>query len=128
MVSPMSRQEAPSFKAGRFTHQMGLQNKWFDAIENGYKVFELRLLDDKRQKIRVGDIIEFTAKDGRKTTRRVCALASAQTFADLFKVIPFNLAACPDVKFQEEMLSIMEEFYPVEKQEQLGVVAIGLTK
>ena len=39
-------------------HEMGLRPKYFDYIKNGTKRIELRLFDEKRQKIRLGDIIE----------------------------------------------------------------------
>ena len=39
-------------------HEMGLQSKYFDYIKNDTKRIELRLFDEKRQKIRLGDIIE----------------------------------------------------------------------
>ena len=39
-------------------HQMSLQSKYFDYIKKGTKRKELRLFDEKRQKIRLGDIIE----------------------------------------------------------------------
>ena len=45
-------------------HEMGLQPKYFDYIKNGTKRIELRLFDEKRQRIRLGDIIEFTNPDG----------------------------------------------------------------
>lgn len=106
---------------------MGLQNKWFDAIVDGYKVFELRLFDEKRRKIKPGDVIIFTSKDGRELVCRVRGLVLSDTFKNLFEIIPYFKAACPNVKSQEEMLSIMEQFYPLEKQKKVGVVAINLS-
>ena len=40
-------------------HNMKLYQSPFDNISNGSKTIELRLNDEKRQKINVGDIIEF---------------------------------------------------------------------
>lgn len=108
-------------------HEMGLQNKWFDAIDSGRKKFELRLFDAKRQQIRIGDTIEFTAKDGRKLTKQVYSLSIYPTFRQLFMAMPHRITLMlPGAKDYEEMLAVMEEFYPVEKQEINGVVAIGL--
>ena len=106
---------------------MGLQNQWFDKIETGEKKFELRLFDVKRQQIRIGDTIEFTAKDGRKLTKQVDSLSIYPTFRQLFMSMPhMTPSMLPGTKDYEEMLAIMEEFYPIEKQEINGVVAIGL--
>ena len=40
-------------------HQMGLHGVYFDAIKKGTKTVEVRLNDEKRRKIKVGDTIEF---------------------------------------------------------------------
>ena len=44
------------------THKMYLQDKYFDFIKNGTKRIELRLNDEKRQQIKIGDSIEFSNK------------------------------------------------------------------
>jgi ASC-1-like (ASCH) protein len=41
-------------------HSMGLYQKPFNSIQKGQKIYEVRLNDEKRRKIRVGDVIEFT--------------------------------------------------------------------
>jgi ASC-1-like (ASCH) protein len=41
-------------------HQMKLQPNPFEQIKNGSKTLELRLNDEKRQLIKVGDEIEFS--------------------------------------------------------------------
>ena len=40
-------------------HYLNLNDGPFQAIKNGYKTVEMRLNDEKRQKIRVGDEIIF---------------------------------------------------------------------
>ena len=40
-------------------HILKLQPKYFDYINDGTKRIELRLYDEKRQKINIGDIIVF---------------------------------------------------------------------
>ena len=41
------------------THIMNLESSAFLKIANGNKTIELRLNDEKRQKINIGDQIEF---------------------------------------------------------------------
>ena len=43
-------------------HYMKLKNDPFIKIKNKTKTIEMRLNDEKRKKINVGDIIEFTRK------------------------------------------------------------------
>ena len=44
-------------------HEMSLQPKYFDFIKDGTKRIELRLYDEKRRSIQLGDIIEFAKSD-----------------------------------------------------------------
>ncbi len=41
-------------------HHMSLASEPFEQIASGSKTIELRLYDEKRQKIKTGDLIEFT--------------------------------------------------------------------
>ena len=41
-------------------HKMKLWNDSFEMIKSGYKTIEMRLNDEKRTLIRIGDTIEFT--------------------------------------------------------------------
>jgi ASC-1-like (ASCH) protein len=41
-------------------HEMNLQPKYFDFMKEGTKRIELRLFDEKRSQIELGDIIEFS--------------------------------------------------------------------
>ena len=44
-------------------HQMKLKRSPFEKIKDGSKTIELRLYDEKRQKVKIGDFIEFTCLD-----------------------------------------------------------------
>ena len=48
------------------THLMNLQPKYFDFIKDGTKRIELRLYDEKRRQIQLGDIIEFSKSEDDK--------------------------------------------------------------
>ena len=41
-------------------HRMNLWNDPFEAIKDGWKTIEMRLNDEKRSQIKIGDEIEFT--------------------------------------------------------------------
>ena len=53
------------------THLMKLHPSPFAAIQSGKKTLELRLNDEKRQKIKVGDTIVFTQTETGETLRAV---------------------------------------------------------
>jgi len=103
---------------------MGLQPKYFDYIKNGTKRIELRLYDEKRKQIRIGDIIEFS--DGKnKMQVKVVGLLLYDTFKTLFK--DFDISILSDASMsKEEMLNVMEEFFPTKKQKELGIIGIRI--
>lgn len=106
-------------------HEMNLQQRYFDYIKNGTKRIELRLYDEKRQKIQIGDSIEFTSPDGEKLKAEVVGLLRYKTFADLFE--DFDISILADASMtKDELLSVLGEFYTPEMQEKYGVVGIRL--
>ena len=50
-------------------HKMKLQAKYFDFMHRGTKRLEIRLNDEKRQLIKIGDIIEFDVSIGSLTNQ-----------------------------------------------------------
>lgn len=106
-------------------HEMNLQPKYFDFIKNGTKRIELRLYDEKRSQIQLGDIIEFSNPEDEKLEAEVIGLLRYKSFEDLFK--DFDISILADASMaKEELLSVLSEFYSPEKQAQYGVVGIRL--
>ena len=66
-------------------HEMNLQPKYFDYIKNGTKRIELRLFDEKRQQIQLGDTIEFSKSENEKFKAEVIGLLRYNSFSDLFE-------------------------------------------
>lgn len=105
-------------------YEMNLQPKYFDFVKNGTKRIELRLNDEKRQQLQLGDLIEFS--DNSSTLRaEVVGLLHYATFADLFE--DFDAAVLADGSMTKaEILETLEEFYTPEKQAQYGVLGIKI--
>ncbi len=106
------------------TYEMNLQPEYFDFIKNGTKRIELRLNDEKRQALALGDVIEFS--DGRSSLRaEIIGLLRYATFEDLFA--DFDAGILADASMTKpEILAALEEFYTPEKQAQYGVLGIRL--
>jgi len=107
-------------------HQMKLQQSPFAKIKNGSKTIELRLNDEKRQQVQVGDFIEFSllGNPNEKIQTRVTALHHFYSFKELYASLPkeklgYDSTDTPDPNH-------MDEYYPREKQEQYGVLGIEL--
>ena len=107
-------------------HQMKLKASPFSKIQNGTKTIELRLNDEKRQQVQVGDFIEFTQIDdaSQKLVVRVTALHHFNSFAELYTALPKEkLGYVPDETPDPDH---MDAYYPREKQYKYGVLGIEL--
>ena len=104
---------------------MSIQPKYYDYIKNGTKRIELRLYDEKRQKIEVGDTIEFHQADGQKFQAKVLGLLRYDTFEHLLS--DFDISVLGDVAMTKlELLNALNEFYTLEKQKKYGVIGIKI--
>ena len=96
---------------------MKLNNKPFNMIKNGRKNIELRLYDEKRRKLNIGDEIIFrNLKDGETI--------SVTIFAELYKHFDKASIGYEDNEFANP--EDMNEYYTPEKQKQYGVVGIEI--
>jgi uncharacterized protein (DUF1810 family) len=105
---------------------MKLNLKPFESIKSGRKTIELRLNDEKRQQVKVGDFIEFSLTDdsAKKIQTRVIALHKYSSFKELFAAFPKEkFGYGPDENASPED---MDAFYSKENQEKYGVLGIEL--
>ena len=107
------------------THEMNLQPKYFDFMKDGTKRIELRLYDEKRSQIQLGDIIEFAKSEEYKLKAEVIGLLRYNSFNDLFEDFDISILADESMT-KEELLGVLQEFYTPEKQAKYGVVGIRL--
>lgn len=108
-------------------HNMNLNPEPFAMIKAGFKTIELRLWDEKRQKIQIGDTIVFqNTETGELLSATVLKLHIFKSFAELYQSLP--LLQCgytpEDVKNAEP--GDMNQYYPPEIQQKYGVVGIEL--
>lgn len=108
-------------------HCMKLQPEPFQKIERGQKSVELRLYDEKRRNISVGDEIEFTCTtDGRTLTKRVIALHIYESFAQLYADLPLGRCGYAADEIAAASPEDMRAYYGVEQEKRYGVVGIEL--
>lgn len=107
-------------------HEMKLNNTAFINIKNGVKKFELRLYDDRRKNINLGDTIIFHNLNNLDNviSVRVLALLRYPSFADFFKDIDFKL--CGTANSLEEKLERVHTFYTIEQEKEHGILAIKI--
>ncbi len=110
------------------THQMNLHAAPFDMIERGIKTIELRLYDEKRRRIAVGDEIVFThSKDSSRTLRcRVIALHVFSSFEELYNTLPLLKCGYTEADITTASPADMDVYYTKKQQAQNGVVGIEI--
>ena len=110
------------------THEMRLDTRHFDRMARGEKTVEMRLFDEKRQKISVGDSIVFTdASDAsRQLSVRVVALHRFANFADLYRTLPLVQCGYTPEEIALASPTDMEIYYPIAEQNRYGVVGIEI--
>ncbi len=108
-------------------YTMRLHNEPFQLIKMGTKKIELRLNDEKRQKIKVNDEIEFINRKNQEVlVTKVIALHHYQTFTELYK--HFTKEELGYMKDEEKNPQDMEKYYTLAEQEKYGVLGIEIVK
>lgn len=108
-------------------HEMKLNNEPFECIKNGTKTIELRLNDEKRKLLTVGDYIEFTNRaTNEKLLVEVIDLFKYNSFEELYK--HFNKIEMGYSINEEANPKDMENYYSKEEQEKYGVLGIKIKK
>lgn len=106
-------------------YEMKLDNEPFKAIKNGTKTLELRLNDEKRKQLIVGDYIEFTNRvTNEKLLVKVIDLFKYNSFEELYK--HFNKIEMGYSINEEANPKDMENYYSKEEQEKYGVLGIKI--
>ena len=106
-------------------HEMKLKDIYFDKIKNEEKVYEIRLNDDKRKLIRVGDIIVFKREQEliECITTKVTDLIHFVSFEEMAKSLPLEKVGFEN-KGIKEVVEIYHQFYNEEDEKNNGVLAI----
>ncbi len=109
-------------------YTMKLNPEPFYAVKAGYKTIELRLNDEKRQKLKIGDSITFHRIDelSETVTKKITALHYFSDFKELFQELPLLKCGYTPFTWQEANPEQMESFYSKEQQEKYHVVGIEL--
>lgn len=107
---------------------MKLQSPHFETVQSGLKKFELRLYDEKRQKIKKGDIIDIEHNDDpdNKYQVKVLSLARFKTFAEAMISIGIE-TILPGITLMEG-LKVYSDIYPWANEKKYGVLALRIEK
>lgn len=108
-------------------HEMRLNPAPFSMIRSGEKTIELRLFDEKRRKIAVGDTITFTETDtGERLCVTVTALHVFPSFDALYRALPLIKCGYTEAELSSASPDDMLAYYSKEQQRKYGVVGIAV--
>lgn len=110
-------------------HVMNLTPAPMQEIRTGNKTIELRLNDEKRKQISVGDTIKFiNTEDSNDTLRvKVVDLFLFSSFAELYDNLPLLNCGYNEDNINTASPEDMEMCYSREKQNKYGVVGIEIS-
>ena len=106
-------------------HKMKLQKGPFGSIKSGLKRVEMRLYDEKRQLVKIGDEIEFTLFDGTDTI--FCVVEGIKRFCDFSQLYKnYEKGVLGYTKDQIADPQDMAQYYNSDEIKKYGVVAIEI--
>lgn len=99
----------------------------FEMIKSGQKTIELRLYDEKRQLVNIGDEIVFTnTVTGETLQTKILKLHRFDSFADLYKSLPLLKCGYTSENVGSATPADMEQYYSVDEQNKYGVLGIEI--
>lgn len=109
-------------------HTMKLRPAPFEKIRAGTKTIELRLYDEKRQRIAIGDVIQFvnTENTAEVLLATVKALFVFDSFETLYNTLPLTECGYTEDEVDSASDRDMELYYSKEEQSRYGVVGIKI--
>lgn len=106
---------------------MKLKPEFFDQVKSGKKIYEVRLHDEKRQKIGIGDNIIFKKEpeliDG--VIVRVVDVKRFETFEQMAMTLSLSSIGF-DNKNASQVAKVYRQFYSKEDEKKYGVVAFKI--
>ena len=108
-------------------HKIKLQPQYYNYILNGTKRIEIRLYDEKRQQIKIGDTIIFLKEPDLNESfkAKVTGLLRYNSFEDMFKDFDNSILSDKSMT-KKDLINFLEQFYTKEKQKQYGVLGIRI--
>ena len=108
-------------------YEMKLQPTFYNYMLNGTKRIEIRLNDEKRKYIKVGDKIKFYKEPNLEEyfLTEVVEILKFNDFREMIDNLKIEELA-DEILTKDELLSTLEKYYSKEKQEKYGTLGIRI--
>lgn len=108
-------------------HYMNLVPTAFVKIADGNKTIELRLNDEKRQRINVEDTVVFNCSSTKDIiTAQISGLHKFSNFKELYNALPLEKCGYTVAELDTAHYTDMEQYYNKEQLEKYGALGIEL--
>ncbi len=108
-------------------HYMNLVPSAFSKIADGSKTIELRLNDEKRQRINVEDTVVFNCSSTKDIiTAQISGLHKFSDFEELYKTLPLEKCGYTVAELDTAHYTDMEQYYAREQIKKYGALGIEL--
>jgi ASC-1-like (ASCH) protein len=109
-------------------HHMRLSTEPFELIASGKKTVEVRLNDEKRQAVHVGDRIVFSKLPAlhERMTVSVVEINHYKNFQELVDLLPMTDFGYPLDANPELLLGELRKIYDTDEESRYGVVAFRI--
>ncbi len=107
--------------------KMHLDDVYFKKVNDGTKSIEIRLNDEKRSKLKIGDIITFT---NRKNSKKISVIITDIKTYDNFEEL-YRHTDKIKMGYKEEDIASpadMNLYYSLDKIDKYGVISIEFKK
>ena len=107
--------------------KMGLIHEQFQRVQDGSKTIEIRLNDEKRRQLQVGDLIVFEdLTTHQQQTKQVVRLEVFPTFAALYHQYGGLAFGSAKTDSEAKMVADTYQIYAKEQEAAFGALAIHL--
>lgn len=104
---------------------MKLHDKYYNYILKGTKRIEIRLNDEKRRQIKIGDRVRFLKLSNINEYFEVTVvdLLKFKSFEDLINNYDISLLSDKSMT-KEELINVLKNFYTKQEEKEYGVLGI----
>lgn len=100
----------------------------FKMVKDGIKTIEVRVNDEKRRALKIGDVVQFkNLKDDSSIEATITRLRVFKSFKELNKQVDLVKVGFSESDSVEDVLSCYAKYYSKEEENKFGVVAIYLS-
>ncbi len=109
-------------------HQMKLNERPFELVKSGKKNIEIRLFDEKRQRLKIGDTIIFSKLQELKemVSVKITGLLHYAIFQELVNALPMSDFGYQEDYNKDDFVNSIYTIYSKEEEQKYGVLGIRI--